>query len=220
MVFDDNIIFAQNYFKVAAGNRYFPNSGISSLGHAIPAAIGARFAAAGPTFAILGDGGFQMCCMEIMTAVNYAHSAQRGGDQQRHHGADPQEPVPALRRALHRLRLRQSRLRACSPQSFGIAHHRIETEADLDDLFDERRPARAPSTSSKSCWTRMLSPVTSPIDNPTTRAGSRRSPRRRAPSPKSSGNCGPAASTRMSLDTYQGAFRRLERLIAAAGRRR
>ena len=24
-----------------------------------------------PTFAILGDGGFQMCCMEIMTAVNY-----------------------------------------------------------------------------------------------------------------------------------------------------
>jgi len=70
-VFDDNIIFAQNFFNVSGGNRYFPNSGISSLGHAIPAAIGARFSKEKSTWAILGDGGFQMCCMEIMTAVNY-----------------------------------------------------------------------------------------------------------------------------------------------------
>lgn len=70
-VFDDNIIFAQNFYNVASGNRYYPNTGISSLGHAIPAAIGARFAQPGPTFAILGDGGFQMCGMELMTAVNY-----------------------------------------------------------------------------------------------------------------------------------------------------
>ncbi|MHB0973267.1 MAG: thiamine pyrophosphate-binding protein, partial [Thiobacillus sp.] len=72
LVFDDNIVFAQSYLDVSDRNRYFPNSGISSLGHAIPAAIGARcFAKDSPTFAILGDGGFQMCCMEMMTAVNY-----------------------------------------------------------------------------------------------------------------------------------------------------
>ncbi len=71
MIFDDNIIFAQNFFNVANGNRYYSNSGISSLGHAIPAAIGARFAIKKPTLAVLGDGGFQMCCMELMTAVNY-----------------------------------------------------------------------------------------------------------------------------------------------------
>lgn len=71
MVFDDNIIFAQNFFRVSSENRYYPNSGVSSLGHAIPAAIGARFAENKPVFAIIGDGGFQMCCMEIMTAVNY-----------------------------------------------------------------------------------------------------------------------------------------------------
>ncbi len=71
MVFDDNIIFAQNFFNVSAENRYYPNSGVSSLGHAIPAAIGARMAENKPVFAIIGDGGFQMCCMEIMTAVNY-----------------------------------------------------------------------------------------------------------------------------------------------------
>ncbi len=70
-IFDDNIIFAQNFFNVSTANRYYPNSGISSLGQAIPAAIGARFSEHKPTFAILGDGGFQMCCMEIMTAVNY-----------------------------------------------------------------------------------------------------------------------------------------------------
>lgn len=71
VVFDDNIILAQSFFRVSAQNRYFPNSGVSSLGHAVPAAIGARFAVSAPTFAILGDGGFQMCCMELMTAVNY-----------------------------------------------------------------------------------------------------------------------------------------------------
>jgi acetolactate synthase I/II/III large subunit len=70
-VFDDNIIFAQNFYTVSSSDRYYPNSGVSSLGHAIPAAIGAGFSEKKPTFAILGDGGFQMCCMEIMTAVNY-----------------------------------------------------------------------------------------------------------------------------------------------------
>ncbi len=70
-VFDDNIIFAQNFYQVSVDDRYYPNSGVSSLGHAIPAAIGARFVDDRPAFAIIGDGGFQMCCMEIMTAVNY-----------------------------------------------------------------------------------------------------------------------------------------------------
>jgi acetolactate synthase-1/2/3 large subunit len=70
-VFDDNIIFAQNLLQVSTKNRFYPNAGISSLGHAIPAAIGAQFADETTMFAIIGDGGFQMCCMEIMTAVNY-----------------------------------------------------------------------------------------------------------------------------------------------------
>jgi acetolactate synthase-1/2/3 large subunit len=72
VVFDDNIIYAQGFYRVSAGNRFCPNSGISSLGHAVPAAIGASFALNRPTMAILGDGGFQMCCMELMTAVNHA----------------------------------------------------------------------------------------------------------------------------------------------------
>jgi acetolactate synthase-1/2/3 large subunit len=71
VLFDDNIIFAQNFYRVTRQDLYFPNTGVSSLGHAIPAAIGASFRVARPVFAILGDGGFQMCCMEIMTAVNY-----------------------------------------------------------------------------------------------------------------------------------------------------
>ena len=70
-VFDDNIIFAQNLLQVSTKNHFYPNAGISSLGHAIPAAIGAQFAEQTTMFAIIGDGGFQMCCMEIMTAVNY-----------------------------------------------------------------------------------------------------------------------------------------------------
>ncbi len=71
IMFDDNIVFAQNFFRVSNRDRFCPNTGISSLGHAIPAAIGAACAADRPLFAMIGDGGFHMCGMELMTAVNY-----------------------------------------------------------------------------------------------------------------------------------------------------
>ncbi len=71
ILFDDNIIFSQNFYRVTSKDLFFPNTGVSSLGHAIPAAIGAGFKVDKPLFAIIGDGGFQMCAMEIMTAVNY-----------------------------------------------------------------------------------------------------------------------------------------------------
>ncbi len=135
MIFDDNIVFAQSYFDVSHANHYFPNSGISSLGHAIPAAIGAQFfAKSGPAFAILGDGGFQMCCMELMTAVNYAI---------------PLNVVVINNASMGLIRKNQFQLYGeryidCDfvnpdfqllAQSFGIQHRKIESEADLDDLF-------------------------------------------------------------------------------------
>ena len=135
LVFDDNIVFAQSYFDVSDRNHYFPNSGISSLGHAIPAAIGARcFAKDSPTFAILGDGGFQMCCMEMMTAVNYGI---------------PLNVVVINNGTLSLIRKNQFQLYGeryidCDfvnpdfsllAQSFGVQHYRIETEAELESLF-------------------------------------------------------------------------------------
>jgi acetolactate synthase-1/2/3 large subunit len=134
MIFDDNIIFAQSFFNVSSGNRYYPNSGISSLGHAIPAAIGARFFEQKTAFAILGDGGFQMCCMEIMTAVNYgiplnivvfnnaSMSLIRKNQVQLYHNRfiDCDFVNPDF----HLLAL-----------SFGIKHKKIASEADLDELF-------------------------------------------------------------------------------------
>ncbi len=134
VVFDDNIIFAQNFYNVAVGNRYHPNSGVSALGHAIPAAIGSQFAAQKPTFAIIGDGGFQMCCMEIMTAANYAkplnivlfNNATMGlirKNQHQHYN----------RRFNNFDFINPDFARLAS--SFGIHYKRVETAADLDDLF-------------------------------------------------------------------------------------
>ncbi len=139
MIFDDNIVFAQRYFDVSHANHYFPNTGISSLGHAIPAAIGARFHTrdlAIPTFAILGDGGFQMCCMEIMTAVNYRI---------------PLNVVVINNASMSLIRKNQFQLYGeryidCDfinpdfrllAQSFGIRHRRVECEADLAALFSQ-----------------------------------------------------------------------------------
>ncbi|NNJ93780.1 MAG: thiamine pyrophosphate-binding protein [Halobacteria archaeon] len=72
VMFDDNIVFAQNFYRVSGKDRFCPNTGISSLGHAIPAAIGAACTSKLPLFAMIGDGGFHMCAMELMTAVNYS----------------------------------------------------------------------------------------------------------------------------------------------------
>jgi acetolactate synthase-1/2/3 large subunit len=134
VVFDDNLIFAQNFFNVSSENRFYPNSGISSLGHAIPAAIGARFAEHKPTLAIIGDGGFQMCCMELMTAVNYRlpvtvvmfnnssmgliRKNQYQSYGQRYIDCEFVNPDYAL-----------------LAKSFGIEYQRVATEADLDRLF-------------------------------------------------------------------------------------
>ena len=135
-VFDDNIIFAQNFYRVSSSDRYYPNSGVSSLGHAIPAAIGARFSENKPTFAILGDGGFQMCCMEIMTAVNYDI---------------PLTIVMLNNSTMGLIRKNQyqqyeERFIDCDfinpdysdlAKSFGIQYKRVESEADLDAVFSQ-----------------------------------------------------------------------------------
>ncbi|MDX9995930.1 MAG: thiamine pyrophosphate-binding protein [Rhodocyclaceae bacterium] len=135
LIFDDNIILAQTYLKASPRHRYFPNSGVSSLGHAIPAALGARCAVETPAFAILGDGGFQMCCMELMTAVNYGI---------------PLNVVMINNGTLGLIRknqfqLYQERYLDCDfvnpdfallAQSFGIAHWRVDSAADVDALFE------------------------------------------------------------------------------------
>ncbi len=138
LIFDDNIIFAQNFLVLGAGARYFPNTGISALGHAIPAAIGARLGVPGAsaTFAILGDGGFQMCGMELMTAVNYGvplnvvvfNNGSMGlvrKNQFQHYGGrhiscDFVNPDFGL-----------------LARAFGIAHRRVERAADVDAVFAE-----------------------------------------------------------------------------------
>jgi acetolactate synthase-1/2/3 large subunit len=135
LIFDDNIVFAQSFFDVSHANHYFPNSGISSLGHAIPAAVGAKFFLRdAPAFAILGDGGFQMCCMELMTAVNYRLALNAVVINNGSMGL--------IRK--NQFQLYGERYIDCDfvnpdfgllAASFGINHYRIETEADLDALF-------------------------------------------------------------------------------------
>jgi len=134
-VFDDNIIFAQNLLSVSTKNRFYPNSGISSLGHAIPAAIGAQFSDKRTMFAIIGDGGFQMCCMELMTAVNYDI---------------PLNVVLFNNASMGLIRKNQvqtydNRFIDCDfknpdyaqlAKSFGINHTLIESETDLESLFN------------------------------------------------------------------------------------
>jgi acetolactate synthase-1/2/3 large subunit len=135
-IFDDNIIFAQNFYEVSSHHHYHSNAGISSLGHAIPAAIGAQFTQCLPSFAILGDGGFQMCCMEIMTAVNYRK---------------PLNIVIFNNSSMGLIRKNQQQLYGkrfinCDfinpdyrrlAQSFNINYQQVKDKSDLNELFEK-----------------------------------------------------------------------------------
>jgi len=134
IVFDDNIIYMQNFVPVRHPDRYYPNTGISSLGHAIPAAIGARLSSGRPVAAVLGDGGFQMCGMELMTAVNHkipitvvlinnsslglVRKNQHYNYKSRYISCDFENPDFAL-----------------LAQSFGIAHWRVEKKEDIEPVL-------------------------------------------------------------------------------------
>lgn len=134
VVFDDNIIFMQHYVNLTNSRYYFPNSGISSLGHAVPAAIGAKLITTRPTLAIIGDGGFQMCCMELMTAVNYrvpvsvillnnsslglVRKNQHYNYQDRYIACDFINPDYA-----------------CLAKAFGINHRRAASPEEVDQIF-------------------------------------------------------------------------------------
>jgi len=133
VMFDDNIVFAQNFYRVSAKDRFYPNTGISSLGHAIPAAIGAGCEVKQPLFAMIGDGGFHMCAMEIMTAVNY--------DIPLNIVLFNNSTMGLIRKNQHHLY--QGRFIDCDfanpdfallAQSFGIQHCRVENAQDLAKL--------------------------------------------------------------------------------------
>lgn len=136
LLFDDNIVFAQNFYRVRQCDHFYPNSGVSSLGHAIPAAIGAGFKVDKPVFALIGDGGFQMCAMEIMTAVNYKI---------------PLNIVLFNNRTMGLIRKNQfqqyeQRFINCDftnpdfaylAKAFGITYHKIETGQDCESVFKQ-----------------------------------------------------------------------------------
>lgn len=135
VMFDDNIVFAQNFYRVSGADRFFPNTGISSLGHAIPAALGAACTTRQPLFAMIGDGGFHMCAMELMTAVNY--------DFPLNVVLFNNDTMGLIRKNQHQHY--RDRFIDCDftnpdfaqlARSFGISHVRIENGQDLDALAE------------------------------------------------------------------------------------
>lgn len=136
VLIDDNIIFAQNFYRVANRDIWVPNTGISSLGHAIPAAIGARFAVDKPIFAVLGDGGFQMCCMEIMTAVNYSLALNIVVFNNRSLGLIRKNQHQQYARRFLDCDFENPNF-ALLAQSFGIRHFKIENSDDCRRVFEQ-----------------------------------------------------------------------------------
>jgi acetolactate synthase-1/2/3 large subunit len=65
-------MWAAQRARPADPRKYATSAGLGAMGFGFPAAIGAKFAHPGvPVFAIVGDGGFQMCLPELATLRRY-----------------------------------------------------------------------------------------------------------------------------------------------------
>lgn len=68
----NNLTWTMQGFKIKEGQRLFSDLGHSSMGYAVPASIGACFAAnKKPIICITGDGGFKMNINELETIVKH-----------------------------------------------------------------------------------------------------------------------------------------------------
>ncbi len=65
-------VWANNYLNIRGSQRFIWSSNLGSLGFALPAAIGAKFAyRCRPVVSMTGDGGFGMLLGDLATAVHY-----------------------------------------------------------------------------------------------------------------------------------------------------
>ena len=65
-------VWANNYLDIRGSQRFLWSANLGSLGFALPAAIGVKFAArTRPVVALTGDGGFGMLLGDLATAVRY-----------------------------------------------------------------------------------------------------------------------------------------------------
>lgn len=66
-----NQMWAAQYLSLQAGDRWLTSGGLGTMGYATPAALGAKAAdPTRPVVTIVGDGGFKMTGMELLTAVH------------------------------------------------------------------------------------------------------------------------------------------------------
>lgn len=66
-----NQMWAAQYLTLQKGDRWLTSGGLGTMGYATPAALGAKSSdPARPVVAIVGDGGFKMTGMELLTAVH------------------------------------------------------------------------------------------------------------------------------------------------------
>ena len=66
-----NLVWSMQTIKPKKNQRIFSNFGNSSMGYALPAAIGAAIATKKEVYVIDGDGGFQMNIQELQTVKQY-----------------------------------------------------------------------------------------------------------------------------------------------------
>lgn len=66
-----NQMWAAQYLCLQPDDRWLTSGGLGTMGYAVPAALGAKASAPDrPLIAIVGDGGFKMTGMELLTAVH------------------------------------------------------------------------------------------------------------------------------------------------------
>ncbi len=115
------------YFKHEAPRSLVTSGGLGTMGFALPAAIGAKFACPEKdVWVIAGDGGFQMTAAELSTIVQEGSRNQHRRHQQRLPRHGPPVAGGLLRQELLRLAHPVARLRHARRRPRHRRRHRLQ----------------------------------------------------------------------------------------------
>ena len=145
-------MWAAQRARPADPRKYATSAGLGAMGFGFPAAVGAAYANPGaPVFAIVGDGGFQMCLPELATLRRYDVPVKIVLIDNQNLGMVRQWQELFFSERYSATNLADNPDFVAIARAYGIAAYPLTSPADADDAIARFIAARGPALLHCAC---------------------------------------------------------------------
>ncbi|GAC1578774.1 MAG: acetolactate synthase 2 catalytic subunit [Candidatus Elarobacter sp.] len=145
-------MWAAQRARPANPRKYATSAGLGAMGFGFPAAVGAAFGdPESPVFAIVGDGGFQMCLPELATLRRYDVPVKIVLIDNQNLGMVRQWQELFFSQRYSATNLSDNPDFAAIAEAYGIAAYRLASPRDADDVIARFVAARGPALLHAAC---------------------------------------------------------------------